>query len=123
VKSARYAGEDRSFDKNIEKLLSNLAVKPDHRARFRSVISLILNGEESFFEGICEGRIIMERRGQGGFGYDPVFIPDGANRTFAEMNMEEKNSYSHRSRAALKLVTFLTQWKPAGNSNTSKPGI
>ncbi len=107
VKSARYAGDDRSFDKNIEKLLTNLADKPNRSARFRAVISLIIEGEETMFEGICEGTIIHEKRGDQGFGYDPVFMPLGTDRTFAEMGMEEKSIYSHRSKAALKLVAFL----------------
>jgi len=107
VKSARYAGSHRSFDANIEKLLANLEGKPDRRARFRTVISLLIAGKETRFEGICEGRIIEAKRGTLGFGYDPVFIPDGAERTFAEMNMEEKNRYSHRKKATAKLVAFL----------------
>jgi XTP/dITP diphosphohydrolase len=107
VKSARYAGGHRSFDANIEKLLANLAGKTDRRARFRTVISLLIARKETLFEGICEGRIIEEKRGIGGFGYDPVFIPDGAERTFAEMDMDEKNRYSHRKKATAKLVAFL----------------
>ena len=107
VKSARYAGDGRSFDKNIEKLLINLADKPDRGARFRTIISLILDGKETLFEGICEGRIIEEKRGSGGFGYDPIFVPSGSNKTFAEMTMEEKTQYSHRARATEKLVAFL----------------
>lgn len=107
VKSARYAGEGRSFDKNIEKLLINLADKPDRSARFRAVISLLIEGEETLFEGICEGQIIDEKRGEMGFGYDPVFIPAGTDKTFAEMRMEEKSLYSHRGKATEKLVAFL----------------
>ena len=107
VKSARYAGEGRSFDANIEKLLINLAGKQDRSARFRAVISLLIEGRETFFEGISEGRIIDEKRGEQGFGYDPVFIPAGSSRTFAEMSMEEKTRYSHRARATEKLVAFL----------------
>ncbi|HMK25674.1 MAG TPA: RdgB/HAM1 family non-canonical purine NTP pyrophosphatase [Chitinophagaceae bacterium] len=108
VKSARYAGDARSFDANIEKLLSNLAGKQDRSARFRAVISLLIDGRETLFEGICEGRIIEERKGKQGFGYDPVFIPDGSAKTFGEMSMDEKTRYSHRARATEKLVTFLT---------------
>jgi XTP/dITP diphosphohydrolase len=107
VKSARYAGDGRSFDRNIEKLLTNLAGKSDWSARFRTVISLILDGREHLFEGICEGRIIPEKKGNQGFGYDPVFIPRGASKTFAEMSIEEKSHYSHRARAMEKLVAFL----------------
>jgi XTP/dITP diphosphohydrolase len=109
VRSARYAGPDRSFDANIEKLLSNLAGKNDRSAQFRTVISYLSKGEEIQFEGICRGKIIHERKGNQGFGYDPVFIPDGADRTFAEMDMAEKNRYSHRSKAIQKLVAFLTK--------------
>ena len=107
VKSARYAGESRSFDANIEKLLINLAGKPDPSARFRAVISLLIEGRETLFEGICEGMIIEEKRGEQGFGYDPVFIPAGSVKTFGEMSIEEKTRYSHRARATEKLVAFL----------------
>lgn len=107
VKSARYAGEDRSFDANIDKLLQSL--KPHHNktARFRTVISLIVKGKEYMFEGICNGNIVSERKGSNGFGYDPVFIPSGSERTFAEMSMEEKGVYSHRKKAMEKLIIFL----------------
>jgi XTP/dITP diphosphohydrolase len=107
VKSARYAGEHRSFDANIDKLLSNLAGKADRSARFRAVISLLIDGKETLFEGICEGKISGEKHGNKGFGYDPVFIPAGSERSFAEMSMEEKTKYSHRARAVEKLVAFL----------------
>lgn len=107
VKSARYAGDERSFDRNIEKLLTNLADKSDRSARFKTVISLIIDGKETLFEGICEGQIITQRRGNQGFGYDPVFIPNGSDKTFAEMSMEEKTRYSHRAKATEKLVVFL----------------
>ncbi|HEY6063403.1 MAG TPA: RdgB/HAM1 family non-canonical purine NTP pyrophosphatase [Chitinophagaceae bacterium] len=107
VKSARYAGDGRSFDANIEKLLINLAGNQDRGARFRAVISLLIDGRETLFEGICEGRIIEEKRGEQGFGYDPVFIPAGSVKTFGEMSMEEKTRYSHRARAIEKLVAFL----------------
>ena len=109
VKSARYAGENRSFDKNIEKFLHNLAGKTDWTAQFRAVISLIIDGKETQFEGICEGRIVAEKKGTDGFGYDPVFIPGGSNKTFAEMDLAEKTKYSHRARAVEKLVTFLNK--------------
>lgn len=107
VKSARYAGDDRSFDKNIEKLLTNLAGKKDWSARFKTIISVIIDGNETLLEGICEGKIIPDRRGEQGFGYDPVFVPLDANKTFAEMTMEEKTRYSHRAKATEKLVVFL----------------
>lgn len=107
VKSARYAGEDRAFEKNVEKLLVNLRDKTDRKARFRTVISLILDGKEHLFEGICDGRILTAPTGSKGFGYDPVFAPDGEDRSFAEMTLVEKNHYSHRRKAADKLVDFL----------------
>lgn len=107
VKSARYAGEDKAFDKNIDKVLQKMGDDPHRSARFRTVISLIWNGKEHLFEGVCEGRILHARQGSGGFGYDPIFIPDGDNRSFAEMNIADKNRYSHRRKAADKLVLFL----------------
>lgn len=107
VHSARYAGEERSFEKNIDKLLGKLKGVNERKARFRTVFCLILGGKEHFFEGICEGQIISQPKGSRGFGYDPVFVPDGAVKTFAEMNMEEKNAFSHRRKAADKLVVFL----------------
>ncbi len=115
VKSARYAGEGRYFEANIEKLLINLAGKPDRSARFRAVISLLIDGRETLFEGICEGKIIEEKRGKQGFGYDPVFIPAGSVKTFGEMSQDEKTRYSHRARATEKLVAFLN------NLSTSQP--
>ena len=107
VKSARYAGDNRSFDANIDKLLINLAGKQDRTASFRTVISLLIDGTETLFEGICDGQIIEERRGGQGFGYDPVFIPTGSTKTFAEMDIKEKNQFSHRKKATEKLVAFL----------------
>jgi XTP/dITP diphosphohydrolase len=111
VHSARYAGDDRSFEKNIEKLLANLKDLPDRRARFRTVISLIWEGQEYFFEGVCEGHILLSPDGEGGFGYDPVFAPEGETRSFARMSAEEKNRYSHRRIAADQLVAFLQHLK------------
>jgi XTP/dITP diphosphohydrolase len=109
VKSARYAGDDKAFDKNISKLLTKLGNNLNRSARFRTVISLIWDGQEHSFEGICEGRINIEPVGKGGFGYDSIFIPNGSIQSFAEMNMEEKNRFSHRKKAADKLVGFLKQ--------------
>jgi XTP/dITP diphosphohydrolase len=109
VKSARYAGEGRSFEANIDKLLQKLEGQAHRSARFRTVVSLILNGQEHQFEGICEGHIATERSGDKGFGYDPVFVPAGSAQSFAEMGMEAKNSYSHRRKAVDKLLFFLTQ--------------
>lgn len=109
VKSARYAGNNSSFDANIEKLLINLADKPDRTAQFRTVISLIIDGSETQFEGICKGKIIDTRLGNNGFGYDPIFIPDGSTKTFAEMDTKEKGQFSHRRKATDKLVAFLNK--------------
>lgn len=107
VKSARYAGENRSFENNIEKLLLNLEQHQNRDAQFRTVICLMRNGEEKLFEGVCKGAIIAACRGNDGFGYDPVFVPEGANKTFAEMTLDEKNQYSHRKKAMEKLIAFL----------------
>jgi len=107
VKSARYAGEGKDFQKNIDKLLANLAGKENRKARFITVISLLIDGKEHLFEGVCNGRIIEQQSGTGGFGYDPVFIPDGSDKTFAEMSMGEKNIFSHRRKATDKLIGFL----------------
>lgn len=107
VKSARYAGDGRNFQDNIDKLLQNLQGNTHRKARFRTVISLILNEEEYFFEGICEGQILETQIGTKGFGYDPVFVPTGSNSSFAEMEMEEKNKFSHRKKAVSKLIQFL----------------
>jgi XTP/dITP diphosphohydrolase len=109
VKSARYAGEDKSFDKNIDKLLLKLGENKNRKARFRTVASLIWNDKEYLFEGICDGKIISERKGEKGFGYDPVFIPDSGEKTFAEMSMEEKNKFSHRKKAVDKMIKFLQE--------------
>ena len=108
VKSARYAGDDRSPEANTDKLLRKMEGLKDRRARFRTVISLLIDGKENLFEGICEGRITEGKKGSQGFGYDPVFIPEGAGKSFAEMTMEEKGRYSHRGMAVQKLVAFLS---------------
>ncbi len=107
VKSARYAGEDNNFQANINKLLLNLAGNPNRSAQFRTVISLIWNNKEYFFQGICKGEIIGSQKGVEGFGYDPIFIPDGSKKTFAEMTLEEKNFFSHRQKATNELIKFL----------------
>ncbi|HEX5024424.1 MAG TPA: RdgB/HAM1 family non-canonical purine NTP pyrophosphatase [Agriterribacter sp.] len=111
VKSARYAGEGKNFADNIEKLLDKLKDKANRSARFRTVISLLWGGVEYQFEGICNGNITYEPRGENGFGYDPIFIPESAGKTFAEMNLDEKNQYSHRSKAVQQLVHFLLKTK------------
>ena len=107
VYSARYAGEAGNAEKNIIKLLREMQGVADRRARFRTVISLVLDGKAMHFDGIVEGQILNERRGEEGFGYDPVFLPDGYDQSFAEMDLELKNSISHRGRAVRKLVEFL----------------
>lgn len=107
VKSARYAGEGRDFQDNINKLLTKLGCQSNRKARFRTVVSLIWEEKEYLFEGICEGQITVDQKGLQGFGYDPIFIPDGAVTTFAEMTMEEKNKFSHRKKAIAQLVNFL----------------
>jgi XTP/dITP diphosphohydrolase len=109
VKSARYAGEEKSPDDNIEKLLANLKDKKNRNAQFKTVISIIIDNKQHIFDGICKGTIVEERRGESGFGYDPVFVPDDADKTFAEMTIEEKSIFSHRKKAFEKLMTFLTQ--------------
>lgn len=109
VYSARYAGEPADFAKNRAKLLSALAGISNRRAQFRTVVSLILNDKTYFFEGIVTGRIIAEERGVGGFGYDSVFVPDGYDKTFAELPAAVKNSISHRARAMEQLNNFLAQ--------------
>lgn len=107
VHSARYATDGHDFAANNRLLLRNLEGVTDRRARFRTVISLILNGEEHLFEGVVEGRIIDHEAGHEGFGFDPLFIPDGCERTFAEMTPAEKNAISHRGRAVRKLAEYL----------------
>ncbi len=109
VYSARYAGEPADFAKNRAKLLAALTGISNRRAQFRTVVSLILNDKTYFFEGIVKGRIIAEERGVGGFGYDSVFVPDGYDKTFAELPAAVKNSISHRARAMEQLNNFLTQ--------------
>ena len=107
VKSARYAGDARSFENNIDKLLGKLTHVADRSARFRTVICLTVKGKHNIFEGVCKGTIIAEKRGTHGFGYDPVFVPDGAEKTFAEMSLQEKNIFSHRKKATGKLILYL----------------
>lgn len=108
VKSARYAGEPVSNSANIEKLLMKMGGSINRKARFRTIISLIENGNSSSFEGICEGVILHSPTGEKGFGYDAIFIPDGSTKSFAEMEPEEKNKYSHRKKAMAKLIDYLS---------------
>ncbi len=119
VYSARYADltNDRKTDEpaseaNIRKLLAQMQGETNRKARFRTIIALILEGKEYIFEGLIEGVILEERMGSGGFGYDPVFLPSGYTDTFAEMSLEQKNIISHRALAVLKLVTFLKKYGP-----------
>jgi len=109
VYSARYAGEGCSFDDNINKLLNRLEGIEDRKARFRTVIALVLENTEYLFEGNVEGEILTERKGTGGFGYDPVFRASGYDQTFAEMPLSEKNMISHRAVATRKLLNFLEE--------------
>jgi XTP/dITP diphosphohydrolase len=107
VFSARYATDGHDFEANIDKVLEELTEAENRKARFRTVIVLILDGSVHYFEGIVNGKIITERKGAKGFGYDPVFLPDGYDKTFAEMPLSEKNKISHRAQAVGKLVDFL----------------
>ncbi len=107
VYSARYAGEGKSFDDNMNMVLAKMANIDRRSARFRTVISLVINNEEKQFEGMVEGEILTEKRGSAGFGYDPIFQPKGFNITFAEMDIEAKNKISHRGMAIRKLVQYL----------------
>ena len=106
VYSARYAGPEKDSEKNMDLVLEKLKHQSNRKAQFRTVIALILNDETHFFEGIVKGEIRKERAGRAGFGYDPIFEPEGCNKTFAEMTMQEKNRMSHRARAFEKMVAF-----------------
>ncbi len=107
VKSARYAGNDCNPENNIRKVSQELGNRPDRTARFRTVISLIMEGKEFRFNGAVEGVILYEKHGRKGFGYDPVFLPEGFDKSFAEMSLDEKNMISHRARAIRKLIKYL----------------
>lgn len=109
VYSARYAGDDCNSEANMLKLLQNLTGKNDRKAQFRTVIALIINGEEKLFNGIVKGTITEEKMGSSGFGYDPIFIPEGYSESFAQMSSEMKNSISHRYRATEQLSIFLKE--------------
>jgi XTP/dITP diphosphohydrolase len=107
VYSARYAGEQKSNEDNIRLLLDKLSGLGNRKAQFRTIITLIIDGDINLFEGVVKGVIIDEKRGKAGFGYDSVFIPENHDRTFAEMTMEDKSNISHRGKAVLKLVQYL----------------
>lgn len=111
VHSARYAGENSRFENNIAKILHNMEGKTNREAAFKTVICLILGGEEYYFEGVCRGRVTTTPKGEAGFGYDPVFVPDGDSRSFAEMSLSEKSRYSHRKKAMDSMVEFLNQYE------------
>ncbi len=116
VHSARFAGPGRDFDANIDKVLLLLGKLEDRRAMFRTIIALIIDDKEYFFEGKVTGSITRARHGTHGFGYDPVFLPDGRNNTFAEMELDEKNTISHRAEAFQKLKLFLSQYQSDNNN-------
>lgn len=107
VKSARYAGENCNSEENINLVLKNLKNKSDRNASFKTAICLILNNTRYFFEGVINGKITEEKVGNGGFGYDPIFVPEGFDKTFSELTINEKNAISHRGIAVNKLVNFL----------------
>ena len=111
VYSSRYAGEAGNPHDNMQKMLHEMSGKENRKARFRTVIALLLNGEQYLFEGIVYGKIIEDKRGTTGFGYDPIFVPDGYRQTFAELGDDEKNKISHRAMATQKLVEFLLRDK------------
>lgn len=108
VYSARYAGENASYQDNVDKLLVEMKGKSNRSAQFRTVLALVSDEQEHTFEGVCKGEIILEEKGTAGFGYDPVFQPEGFNKTFAEFEASEKNEISHRGRAVQKFVEFLS---------------
>lgn len=107
VYSARYAGEDATYQDNVDKLLRELEGQENRKAQFRTVIAYITEESEYFFEGACKGEIVTDQKGTKGFGYDPVFRPDGYDQTFAELNSKEKNKISHRGKALEKFLDFL----------------
>jgi XTP/dITP diphosphohydrolase len=107
VRSARYAHDKATDQENIDKLLDTLKEFADRTACFRTVISLQFDGGEYFFEGECNGQILLQKRGSAGFGYDPIFVPDGSTLSFAEMSSAEKNQFSHREKAVRKMLSFL----------------
>ena len=111
VYSARYAGKENNAENNLQKLLSNLKNNENRKAQFRTVVVLNLNGKQYQFEGNCKGVILKNKQGNNGFGYDPIFKPDGYKKSFAEMNITEKGLISHRGKAIKKLVTFLNTLK------------
>jgi XTP/dITP diphosphohydrolase len=110
VYSARFAGEPANSENNMQKLLVDLEHKKNRKAQFRTAISLNINDQKLNFEGICNGEVLTKKHGEKGFGYDPIFKPEGFNKSFAEMTSEEKNTISHRGIAVQKLVAFLNNY-------------
>ncbi len=123
VHSARYAGPDRDSNENMDKLLREMEGIANRKARFKTVIALILGEKELLFTGIAEGKIIHEKRGTEGFGYDPVFVPEGDTRSFAQMSLSEKNEVSHRARAFSKLISYLGTISVAHEKEINKPAL
>ncbi len=111
VYSARFAGEPANSENNMQKLLVDLEHKTNRKAQFRTAVALNLNDDKFIFEGICKGEILNRKHGEKGFGYDPIFTPEGFDQSFAEMTSEEKNTISHRGLAIQKLVAFLSEYK------------
>ncbi|NOR28288.1 MAG: non-canonical purine NTP diphosphatase [Lutibacter sp.] len=109
VYSARYAGNESNAEENMKKLLNKLGNNSNRKAQFRTAIALNIEGKQYLFEGICKGTILSKEQGDSGFGYDPIFLPTGFNKSFAEMNLEDKGNISHRGKAIDKLVTFLNE--------------
>ena len=110
VYSARYAGEQASYEDNVEKVLSEMSQTNERKAQFRTVVAFVDADKQWIFEGVCTGQISRHRKGAGGFGYDPIFVPDGFDKSFAEMNPTQKNAISHRGLAMKKAVAFLQEW-------------
>ncbi|SNR31738.1 non-canonical purine NTP diphosphatase [Lutibacter flavus] len=110
VFSARYAGEENNSEKNMNKLLRELGENTNRNAQFRTAVALNIEGKQFIFEGICKGEILKQKQGDSGFGYDPIFMPNGFNKSFAEMEMSEKGQISHRGKAISKLITFLNSY-------------
>ncbi len=120
VYSARYSGANSSYDDNVSKVLNELKGIENRNAKFKTVIALITDHEEKCFEGIVEGKMTEDRRGDKGFGYDPVFLPEQSDKTFAEMSEAKKNKISHRGRALVKLVSYLEETNVIGENSTIK---
>ncbi|WBU88588.1 non-canonical purine NTP diphosphatase [Cellulophaga omnivescoria] len=110
IYAARYAGEQKSAEDNMAKLLQKLGDNPNREAHFKTVIALQINGEQHIFTGIVNGSITQSKQGTDGFGYDPIFTPEGYNKTFAQLPLETKNKISHRAKATIQLITFLKQY-------------